>query len=109
MEDASWRGIDRREHPKWHVGREVPLALIFTILVQTGAGVWFMSQLSSKVDRALEQLSEFKAERYTKEDARRDRELYIQSTRDLERRLNDVEAAGRTRMLEHEAAMRARK
>lgn len=109
MEDANWSGIDRRDHPKWHVGREIPLALIFTIVVQTGAGVWFMSQLSSKVDRALEQLSEFKAERYTKEDARRDRELYIQTNRDIERRLNEVETTSRARMAEIEARARAHK
>lgn len=69
--------------------------MIFTIVIQTGAGIWFMSQLSSKVDRALEQLSEFRAERYTKEDARRDRELYILSNRDIERRLTEIEADAR--------------
>ena len=26
---------------RWHVGKEVPLALIFTMLVQTGYGVWW--------------------------------------------------------------------
>lgn len=93
--NEGWDGSDRRDHPKWHVGREIPIALIFTIVIQTGAGIWFMSQLSSKVDRALEQLSEFRAERYTKEDARRDRELYILSNRDIERRLTEIEADAR--------------
>lgn len=92
-----YTGTERRESSRWHVGREIPIALIFALLIQTGAGVWFMSNLSSKVDRALEQLAEFRVERYTKEDARRDRELFLQTMRDLERRVGEVEVTARRR------------
>lgn len=33
----------------WHLSRSVPLALIFTIAVQTAAAIWFAAQLSAKV------------------------------------------------------------
>lgn len=34
----------------WHLKKEVPLALIASILVQTIALVWFISKLDSRVD-----------------------------------------------------------
>ena len=32
---------ERRDKDRWHVGKEVPLALIFGMLTQTAAGVWW--------------------------------------------------------------------
>ena len=34
----------------WHLDRRVPLALILTILLQTGAAVWFAASLQARVD-----------------------------------------------------------
>lgn len=80
---------------RWHVGKEVPLVLIAAVLVQTAGGIWWMAQMSSELKTAVASLQEFKTERYTREDARRDRELQEQKfqtmqTRDqeLERRIN---------------------
>jgi hypothetical protein len=39
---------DRRH---WHIGREIPLAVIFAILVQTVGIVWWASSLSGRVDQ----------------------------------------------------------
>lgn len=33
----------------WHLDRKVPLALIVTILVQTGLAIWAMSALAQRV------------------------------------------------------------
>lgn len=38
----------------WHLDRKVPLALIFTIAMQTGLGVWWAASLSSEVSRAMQ-------------------------------------------------------
>lgn len=38
----------------WHLDRKVPLALIVTILLQTGLGVWWAAGLTSRVDRAMQ-------------------------------------------------------
>jgi uncharacterized protein HemX len=96
---------DRRVSDRWHIAKDVPIALIAAVLIQTAGGIWWMAQLSSKIDHAINTINEFKTERYTREDARRDRELLEQkfqavSTRDaeLDRRINSVEA--RTERLE---------
>ena len=33
----------------WHLDKRVPLALILTIAIQTGAALWFMATLSAQV------------------------------------------------------------
>jgi TolA-binding protein len=38
----------------WHLDRKVPLALIVTIILQTGLGIWWASGLTSRVDRAMQ-------------------------------------------------------
>lgn len=90
---------ERREKQSWHVGKEIPLALILAVVVQTAGFVWKFSELSSKVDVAVATLAEFKGERYTREDARRDRELsdqklsaHEQIEHELDRRMTTSEA-----------------
>lgn len=87
---------------RWHVGREIPIALICALCIQTGGGIWWASSMSSKLDTALQTLAEFRAERYTREDARRDREYMLQiieaqRQRDVEheRRLEAIERAAK--------------
>lgn len=73
---VEYSGPERREDGKrWHVGREIPLALIVVLIVQTAGGVWWAANLTNKVDSAILSIQEFKTERYTKDDARRDQEL----------------------------------
>ncbi len=42
----------RDDDKHWHLDRKVPLAMIFAILAQTGAGIWWASTISSRVDYA---------------------------------------------------------
>lgn len=81
---------------KWRVGKEIPIVLVAAVVVQTAGGIWWMAQLSGKLDAAVATIVEFKSERYTRDDARRDRELLDQKmtvgvTRgnELERRINN--------------------
>lgn len=83
---------------RWHVGKEIPLALIGAVLVQTAGGIWWMAQLSSKLDVAVTTISELKNERYTQQDYRRDRLLLDQqfqsmtnADRELDRRMSAIE------------------
>ena len=99
-EENAWDGSERRAADRWHVGKEVPIALLIAVLVQTGGGIWWLAQLSAKIDNAVATLSEFRIERYTREDARRDRELIItlleqqkQRDADNERRITSLEAS----------------
>lgn len=89
--NEEWSGVERRAHSRWHVGREIPIAVLFMLMLQTGGGVWWLAQMSSKIDRAVETLAEFKAERYTKDDARRDRELLLSLMNAAERRQSDYD------------------
>lgn len=92
---------EERRQPRndpWHVAHDIPVALIITLALQTAGAIWWASGLSSKLDRAIEQIQEFKADRYTKEDGRRDQALLFQmleslrqSDRDLERRVLNCE------------------
>lgn len=34
---------------RWHVGREIPLALIITILCSVGSGIWYASATNARV------------------------------------------------------------
>jgi len=104
MPVEGWDGEDRRKEQRWHVGKEIPLVLLFGLLVQTGGGIWWAASLSAKIDAAIATISEFKAERYTKDDARRDRELFLslveqqrQADREHERRITSAEEALRMR------------
>lgn len=88
-----------RRTDRWHVGKEINLALILVVIVQTIGFVWWLSQLSSNVTSMRDLFAEFRAEKYTREDARRDRDLQDQKfqaliSRDteLERRINNAEA-----------------
>ena len=35
---------------RWHVGKEIPLALIFALFVQTAGWVWWAATQSAKLD-----------------------------------------------------------
>jgi len=102
--EEQWDGRERRAAQRWHVGKEIPIALILAVLMQTCGGIWWAASLSAKIDAAIATIAEFRAERYTKEDGRRDRELFLQlieqqRQRDAEheRRLTQVEETQRGR------------
>ena len=95
--EQEWDGVNRRAN-NWHVAREIPVAVVLTLIIQTIAGVVFFTNLSAKVDTALDTLREFKQERYTRLDAERDRALLLEiigSMRaqhaDIYKRLESVE------------------
>lgn len=100
-EDTPYPEERRSLHKEaWHVAHDIPIALIVTLALQTGGGIWWASGVTAKLDRAIEQIGEFKADRYTKEDGRRDQALLFQmleslrqADRDLERRVLNCEQA----------------
>ena len=82
----------RRSRDRWHVGREIPIAVLVMLAVQTGGGIWWAAGLSQKLDSVIAQVAEIKSERYTKDDARRDMELMRTRDADLERRVAYLES-----------------
>lgn len=82
---------DDRRTERWHVGKEIPLAIIFAITVQTMGGIWFAATYVAKIDTLTSLMSEFKATQYTQADARRDKEAASGRTDDLVRRIERLE------------------
>jgi hypothetical protein len=109
----AYAGVERREpQTGWHVGKEIPLVLVCAVLLQTAGGIWWMAQLSSKIDAAVANISEFKTERYTREDARRDRELAdqkLQSVQAVDQGLDRRLSGAETRIDRFESRDRDRK
>lgn len=85
---------DFRKQERWHVGKEIPLAIIFAITLQTLGGVWFAATYVAKIDTLTNLMTEFKATQYTQDDARRDREMTLARTSDLIRRVERLENGG---------------
>lgn len=80
---------DRRE--SWHVGKEIPLAMIFAIFMQTIGAVWWAATLSTKLDDLSYQVAALTADKYTKGDAEKDQKFINQRISDVERRVTIVE------------------
>lgn len=38
------------EQERWHLDKRVPIALIVTILIQTGAALWWAATVNARVD-----------------------------------------------------------
>ena len=83
---------DNRREDRWHVGKEIPLAIIFAITLQTMGGVWFAATYVAKIDTLTNLMSEFKATQYTQADANRDKEVYSDRDSDMVRRIERLEA-----------------
>lgn len=82
-----------QDDERWHVGKEIPIAIIFAIALQTMGGIWFAATYVAKIDTLTTLMSEFKASQYTRDDARRDNESINTRVGDLLRRVERVEAA----------------
>src|SRR5690348_12243000 len=79
------------EKTGWHVVKDIPLAFIFTIMLQTCAGVWWAATLTTKLDTLNIQIIELKTDRYTSNDARRDLALQQAMQQELARRIDNLE------------------
>jgi hypothetical protein len=38
------------EEYRWKLDRHIPIAVIFTIIMQTGVAIWWMADLSSRLE-----------------------------------------------------------
>lgn len=46
------RHTQEQDLTAWHLDKRIPIAMIFTIIIQTGVAVWWVSNLSHRVDTA---------------------------------------------------------
>lgn len=52
---------EREERRGWHVGREIPVALLVTLVLQTGGFIWWMSKIDATVSAQGQAITEVKA------------------------------------------------
>lgn len=68
--------MDTKLPQKWHVGKEVPVATIVVLLIQTAGVIWWAASTSAKVDYVKEsqlaqQIIQNSVDRKQDDDARR--------------------------------------
>lgn len=84
---------DRRE-TNWHVGKEIPLAMLFAILAQTGAAIWwaasFSATVTTKLDDLSNQVASLTADKYTQHDAIRDQALIHEKIENIRRQVEEA-------------------
>lgn len=84
---------DPQPRERWHVGKEIPLALIFALFVQTGGWIWWAATQSAKLDTLTSMMADFRASQYTQNDARRDQEMIMARDKEIVRRIEILENA----------------
>lgn len=77
---------------RWHVGKEIPLAMIFALLFQTAGVIWWAASLSAKIDNLAEQVTELKSDKRLQENSFKDIAVIEQRVISNERRLLLLEA-----------------
>jgi len=76
----SSEGAEQQE--KWHVGKEIPIMIIFAMFMQTVGFVWwlasFQATVITKLDDQSYQMAALNTNAYSKSDAAKDGALYLQ-------------------------------
>jgi hypothetical protein len=86
---------ERRRSERWHVGKEIPLALVLTLFFQTGGWIWWAATQSAKLDALTVLMSDFKQAQYTQNDSRRDLSALDARHNEVVRRVEVLEAIAR--------------
>lgn len=81
---------DRRDE-KWHVGKEIPVAVILAFFLQTIGAVWWAATLTAKIDELSYQVAALTMDKYTQSDAKRDQALILQRMSSTELRVDKLE------------------
>lgn len=88
------RRLEDRREDHWHVGKEIPIAMLFTIIIQTCAAIWwaasFSATVTTKLDDLANQVASLTADKYTQHDAVRDQALINEKIENLKRQLEDM-------------------
>lgn len=83
---------EKRE--SWHVGKEIPIAMLFAIFMQTAGGIWWAASFSATVTTKLDDLSyqvaALTADKYTQHDAIRDMALQNEKIENIKRQIEEM-------------------
>lgn len=84
--------MEQEKKEGWHLGKEIPITLIFLILVQSAGGFWWAATLTNKVDNLTSQIADLKAGSYSKVEANKDLSLINYKIDQLSSRVMILEA-----------------
>ncbi len=91
LEEIQNEKNQKNNNGKWHVGKEIPIALLFAIFIQTAGGIWWAATLTAKIDSLNNQIISLQDEKYTKLDASKDFTTINVKIADLDRRISILE------------------
>ena len=94
MDDFAGSTENRRDD-RWQVGKEIPIALIVMLLIQSAGAIWWAATQSAKMDALTTMVADFRAAQYTQNDAHRDLALTTLRIDDLARRTELIETSVR--------------
>ena len=76
---------------RWHIGKEVPIILIFTLVVQTIGVVWWAATISAEVRQVRDELQLVRSNQFTSIEARGLIAINASQNNDQDRRLSVLE------------------
>lgn len=86
--------MENRRKESWHVGKEIPLALLFAIFLQTAGAIWWAASFSATVTQKLDNLSyqvaSLTADKYSQHDAARDFALVDEKMQNLNKEITQL-------------------
>lgn len=100
-----YEGDDRRKKEGWHVGKEIPIALIVMLLLQSGGGIWWAATISAEMRALKEKVNEFTVNQFTSAEARAMISANTQHNTEQDRRMSSLEQRMRELEQEHRAAL----
>jgi len=81
---------NERRAEKWHVGKEVPIAVVVFLIGQTFGYIWFAATQTAQLGTLTALMKEFKEAQYTLSDARRDQEHQAARSMNNSRRIDEM-------------------
>lgn len=80
----------------WHVGKEIPIAMLFAVAIQTGGALWwaasFSATVTAKLDSLSMQVAALTADKYSMHDAEKDQALVNEKLDNLKTRMDKMES-----------------
>lgn len=67
--------MDKAGNGQWRISKDIPISVVGFIVLQTILLTWFLAGQSAKLTAVVDDNTNAKAAAYTKDDARKDREL----------------------------------
>lgn len=82
--------IENRRAERWHIGKEVPIILVFGLLLNAAGWIWFAATQTAQLNALTILMAEFRTSQYTQADASRDKENSENRSAYNSRRIDEI-------------------